>query len=298
MRYKHIIMQLPNVLLKGMAERRQGIPKALATAVPSRQDYVLAANSLLESADSTVLAYLWLAMESNHNIIVIADSCDAEGFVDSLCTLVPRFMTMIDTRGRIADRGTNFTDAVAMKRIGDAGVARIMQECIPDRIIAALGKGGMDKMFSSSKLGVSFIASVPRGAIGYHVVRGLCRRLRVRPENANMLDISISLSRNGDKYGITAVTEYRWLDRAEFGLKGNDFISKRYSNIRIIKDGTLDAVNAARSKVVGGMSRSHLASNSEALGELGRRARFLDSLRTGNSMGKETNPIGLYYEIK
>lgn len=278
--------------------RGKGIPKWLANSASSKPDIERLVAQLLGCADSMVLAYLWVAIESNYNILVIANNCDADDFVDSLCLLVPGFRTVLDTRGRIADKGLNFTSVIANNAQTATTYAGMAQELMPDRVIVN-ARGGIDDIFSSSKYGISFIVESMRKQVGMHVVSGLVSgQLRVKPENLHMLDISVILRKHNGKYRIESITEYKWIERGEFKLRAMDSITKRYSNMRIIKDGVLNGDCMDCSKLIDGMSATHAMSKEEALEELERRSMFLSSLcNNGNAMSSK-NPLEMYYEIK
>jgi len=69
---------------------------------------------LKKASDPYALAYLWIALELNYNILVLSKT-DANEFIDALALFIPRYYTVLDLRKNRSIDLINFT-RIADKR--------------------------------------------------------------------------------------------------------------------------------------------------------------------------------------
>ena len=207
--------------------------------------------------DRRIAAYLWLAIEYGYNLVVISEDQDASRrFVGALGAFVPKDVVI--------------QDEMQIKNI-------------PERVVCKQNLKEIDQIFSAAKYGTSFIIQITSGKES--VVKNLLSK-GVKKESVKALDVSILLE-NGK---ISAITEYRWLDRSEVGR--SDGMLKRFRNIAIVRKCVFDTGCIRNSKLIERYSKSLLVGVNEAAKEIYRRAEFLESVAKG-----KTTKIGDYYNI-
>ncbi len=282
---------IPGVITEYLVERPR--KARLAKNFNVRQD----ANELLASlaqnvSDKAILAYIWLAVESNYNILVLSEnSKTSDTFTDAISAFVPGWAVALDVprTGEALERRLNFMSAVG-ESAGRPDT--LMQTKMPDRIIVKDAKGRLDEIFESSKHGTSFIAQAKGNFYNRRIVKALqARPFSIKRDNIIMLDLSIIIKEDSPATNIAAITEYSWLSRAETREKR---MLKDYSNMHITKCDKLNLEEIRDSKLIWGYSRSNLISKDQVLEELGRRADFLEQFCKSNNQRN----IKMYYEIK
>ncbi len=302
---KHDVMKLPNSLSKviGKFKGKQSIAELVARTTSTKENSAKHLADLATYTNKMVLAYLWIAIESDYNVLVSAENdADADSFIESLSNFVPPYKTVIETNAGspVFDKRINFLSLIQPKGASFADNMKFIQKQMPDRlIIRNVEKGNLDTIFSLSKEGISFTASIGNNLIGKQTVKLLQSNLfKVKPSNMQMLDISVILGKENGKYKIISITEYKWLDRGEIRAKEWEFIPKRYENIRILKDGKLNVSDILSSKVVRNYAKQNLISEEAVIDEIRSRSSLLDELITANFDGKKPNLMEMYYEIK
>lgn len=249
----------------------------LATAFPVRND---ASVSLVELAatieDKSILAYAWMAIESNYNIIVFCNG-ESNGFVDALSAFIPNYHLVLELSSLRdpLDRRMNFHSA-----------RRIPYGFMPARIISKNRE--ISRLFSMSKYGTSFLAQLNGDFSNKSIVRKLKKSpFSIKDNQISALDISISIK----SHAIKAMTEYKWLERAE--TKSYN----RFENMRMIEHGRMSRHSLENSKVMANYMRLNLVNMQEAIRELERRAEFLGTLVEKAANGT-AHGIESYYETK
>ncbi|MGI0100188.1 MAG: hypothetical protein ACREBH_00470 [Candidatus Micrarchaeaceae archaeon] len=246
--------------------------------------------------DSSVLAYLWLALEANFNIIVASERCSA-----CIVRLISRFIApyerTLDAIGGIGMMGdTNFTHVPS--RAGIRMLAGIANKTIPDRIIACChSRSEVGRLFSMSRYGSSFIACIDSGFEGMLPVRSLeSERFGVRSRDISLLDCIVFAGWDGNRCSVNALTEYSWLDRWE--IARTDRHLKRYKNMGVVKEGALDFGNIGESKLARAYSDIHLTRKDDFVKELSGRSDFIKGLAPSMPCGNWYNTVGMYFDVR
>lgn len=263
---------------------------------------------LLESADPLSLAYLWIAIELNCSMVVFHRREKAEGLIDGLGMLAPRYHTILDiSRDSDVNSRINFMKMISKGRSngmpGILGLPKMlagrhahraggaMAAVMPDRVIDR-SEDSLGLLFGFAKYGVSFIASVGGDFYNRSIVRALrSGRFGIRPSDISAVDVSIML----DGSGICRITEYRWLERAEIKATERDFVPKSVYNISMMQNRQFNRDNAPISKVVEAYAESNFISKGYALKELEKRADFLK--RAAMEGGADADLIERYHQI-
>jgi len=293
-------MELPNPLSKENREFQGNLRRARAFA----RRFAIKADpfsSLLEilsgGADPMVFAYLWLAVEENYNILLFAQG-KTDRHIDAISALVPWHKTTLDIPSGNAgyDRRTNFLNtqetSVALQLKG-------AERLVVDRIIAKnMDKKYLDLLMSLPKYGTSHIASLKADLYNKRITHALrSKPFEIKRNNIAWLDISIVLAGDEGASKIAAITEYKWLERAEIKLLGSEPGAKPFENMRMLNGNKLNLDEIYKSKIIRSYARSNLVNSDQAVEELTRRAHFLETCAIPAS-AKEDRRIEMYYEIK
>ncbi len=258
--------------------------------------------------DPLALAYLWLAVELNYNIIAFHRSGNVGRMMDKLIQFIPRYHIVMDiSRDNKVCRGINFSKLVdkedaagiipCLDQIGIVNgrrkrVRNLVDAVLPDRIIER-SADSLGLLFSRSKYGTSFIASVTGDFHNRSIVKSLrSRHFGIGANEISALDISVVLD---DDSSIRHITEYRWIERAEIKVIEKGFAPKAINNISIMSEKKLNEISLDASKVIESYAKSNLVSTGFALKELYRRKDFLVRIARDGSL--KANPIEAYYEI-
>lgn len=288
-------MRLPSSLSKVITNyERESARKRLGANLSIRED---ANRHIIELAkktdDKEVLAYLWLALELNYNVLVLAKKAErrqAGSFIDAISAFVPFHKTVLDLSAHTdRDRRINFLSINPKIKKGDTNL--IINRLMPDMIITK-SADNLRNLFHNATYGINFIALLEGNFYNRQIVKMLqSKYFGVKKEDISMLDISVFLEADKGSCKISAITEYKWLDR-EFKSKDPSF--KKFKNIQITNGQTN---NIRNSKLVENYCKSNLVSVDEAMEELTRRVEFLNDF-IKESKNKEIRPIEMYYEIK
>jgi len=263
---------------------------------------------VLANTEPFALAYLWIAIELNYNLVVFHICKDAKAIISALSMFVPRYHTVVDISGdKVVDSRVNFTKLIttgsedgvlalldlskipAWVRAGTT--RRLIDSVMPDRIIGP--KDSLGLLFSGSKYGISFIASVSGDFYNRSIVKALrSRRFGIDPSDINAIDISIMLDGNSH---ICSITEYMWLERAEIKVIEKGFVPRSINNISIMSGGRFNRDSIGNSKLIEAYAKSNFISKDYALNELERRKDFLE--RAAISGNAKTDFIERYHEI-
>jgi hypothetical protein len=266
---------------------------------------------LKKASDPYALAYLWIALELNYNILVLSKT-DANEFIDALALFIPRYYTVLDLRKnrsidlinftRIADKresNINRAKAVCAKFLpkkAEMAKENLIFSLMPDRILSN-GDSPTSALFRFSKFGISFTTSISGNFRNRSIIKLLkSKPYQIRGGDINALDISILL--DGDKNGlyISAITEYSWLERAEMRATDQAIIAKSFQNSRIAYNRALDFDNAKKSKLAIEYARANLLDVESINEEIEKRAEFINNIENRDT--SVPNPIILYNEIK
>lgn len=296
-------MELPNLLSKVIQEygTNPGKVQRRTSQFQMRQQSDIILRELAASInDKAILAYLWLAIEYGCSILVLSESdTAADRLIDALGAFVPAYKVTLDLprQGQGLDRRLNFV-SMADPSLNKAELEKLIGKLMPDMVLLKGAELPLSRIFSLSKQGISFMAHAKGNFRNRQTARVLqSRRFGIGAKNISALDVSILLQNIDGAYKISAITEYRWIEKAEIRPKEGT-IPKRMENIRIIENGHLNAGEIGSSKLIERYARSNLISKDEALADLKDRADFLERMCASDSGSNRPDSIPMYYEIR
>jgi hypothetical protein len=286
----------------GRIRGRQSIAEITAGRATTNSGHATRLMGLASHTDKMVLSYIWLAIESGYNVLVLAEK-DAEsaGFIRAISNFIPPYKTAIYVQGNgILDSRLNFLNIVGPKRADQKILRGIVQGQNPDALIMENSERDcINWLLSQSKYGTQFIAPLDGNFLNRQLVRALLsKQFRVGRQDINMLDIAVILEKAGSTTRIASMTEYKWIDRWEVDMEKGSIIPKRYENMRMLNGNMLDMKSIRNSKIVKKHARLNLISEEAAIGELTDRAMFLERLAPRGDGKMMQNPTDMYYEIK
>jgi hypothetical protein len=219
-------MPLPNPLSKvneqfQKVRRRRSIVEHVAQKYSMKGDLFGLIAKLAKTADRMALACLWIAIEMD-NILVLADNAAyAQEFIKSISTFVPFYKKVIEiNNGSALDRRINFLNPVTLNNYLRPNYIKLIGDEVPDRVINKNPKkSDIDGIFSLSKEGIPFIMPIFGNFVNRQTVKLLqSRRFGIRPNNIQVLDMTVMLVKGNDNFNIETITEYKWLDRGEIRI--------------------------------------------------------------------------------
>ena len=263
----------------------------------------------LGTATPELLAYIWLALETNHNILI--SGAPASGKTSMLLALnafVPRYQRVITIEEDVNELKfySNFMNSVSLQGSTIEGRASVKDQVInalhlrPDRLIVGEIRGSeANEMLSGSNFGIPFMTTMHSSGNGQAVVNRLqAKPMGVESQILSMLDISIFMRQEGlMSRKVDSVVEYCWLSRDEIGvdeLNGGE----QFRMLETGKDGALLPDTLERSKAMRAYSKAHLLSMARCRKELGKRAAFLKSMLESECGTSAPDYIVGYGEIK
>jgi hypothetical protein len=293
-------MKIPGDFLNVFENFRnsRGSKENLVKSMELKEDTKNNMLSVLGKTDPFLLSFLWICMEEQRNMLLLADnSANANDFMDTLGILVPNHhTTQIIGKSNKFDNRLNFINAHALGNSIE-GQIDVANRIIPDRIIIEKANEFLADVFELAKFGVSFVASVNGEFCNRNLIKKLNSEFKVNKNNMNMVDISVLIQEVNGIAAITGITEYKWLQRYEIKANEYDMIAKDYTNIRLMNESKLDIMQLDKSKIIEKYMRDNLIGIEDIYEELTKRAEFLKSLSNKENM-RYTNPIEMYYEIK
>lgn len=263
------------------------------------------------TANINIIAYLWLAIEVNLNIIISgAPAAGKTSLLISLSSLMPRYQRIISVEEDINEikLNSNFINSVALQGSTNKNLANIQNQVInslrlrPDRLIIGEIRGNeTNEIFSGSNFGVPFMTTMHSSENGKTLINRLSSRpMNVQPQLISMLDISIFMKQNINSRKLDSICEYKWLMRNEINMKEIDKNTETDNDIvfkilDIVVDGKLNHKILKKSKVIAKYSKIHLISINEAIIELEKRVLFLSQIDQGQNCSKSIEDFILEY---
>jgi hypothetical protein len=299
-------MSLPNPISKVLEdfEKKPSTAESFANNYSLRQN---ADNSLIDLAlntdDKHILAYLWLAVEANYNILIFKPKeTDESSLTEAISTFIPHYRTAINMQEdkRSFDRRINHLNIVSEKKLSVKNQIDTIQKALPDYIIAKnLSKNYLDLLFSLSIYGTSSIISINFNPNNVQIVKMLkSKHFKVKEQHIPALDICLVLEKAEDSYKISKMTEYKWLSKAEMVINQDNQIYKQYENMYVIQNGIFNLANIQSCKVMQNYSNLNLIDPEDAVKELEKRVNLLQELCDIYNAKKEVKSAEMYYEIR
>jgi Flp pilus assembly CpaF family ATPase len=263
----------------------------------------------LSTASPELLAYLWLAIETNHNMVVTgAPASGKTSLLLALNAFVPRYQRVITIEEDVNELKfySNFINSVSLQGSTIGGKASTRDQVVnalhlrPDRLIVGEIRGKeASELLSGSNFGVPFMTTMHSSGNGQAVIGRLqSKPMSVEPDIISMLDISVFMKQCGlMARRIDSVVEYKWLCRDEVGTEELE----KGSQMKILetgKDGALDENALEGSKILSAYSKMHAFTMARAKKELRNRALFLKGMLQGEGSISAPERIANYYEIK
>ena len=239
--------------------------------------------------DPTAIAYLWMAVELNLNILIIGEGVN--GLINFLAGFILDYRTVLDLRDDSRSNGRINYATLSAKSRDFRSIREKTIGIFPDRVIYETENGHVNDIFAMSRYGISFMAAARCGPCNNLVKSLLSKQFGVSNSNIHMLDIAVWAGSSGT---VSKITEYKWLDRAEMIANKDRLASKRYSNMLIMGYGRVYSENLPESKVLKAYSRMNIVGKGGVRGELVARKLFVeDAMMAGAPINPES-----YYDIR
>ncbi len=242
----------------------------------------------LGTATPEELAYLWLAIESNLNIVIAgAPAAGKTSFLLALNALVPRYSRVITIEEDVNElrQYCNFTNVVSLQGSSIRGMTSLKEQVInalhlrPDRLIVGEIRGNeASDVLSGSNFGIPFMTTMHSSDNGNAIMSRLqAKPMSVEPQLVSMLDVAVFMRQKGmQSRTLDSIAEYRWLSRNEIGADETDPVE--YKVNYIATDGALSNDALSCSKVIGAYAKIHGLRIPATMKELKSRAAFLSKL--------------------
>ncbi len=264
------------------------------------------------TTNADVIAYLWLAIEANLNIIISgAPASGKTSLLVSLNSLMPRYERIISIEEDMNEikLNSNFINSISLQGSTNKNQANIQNQVInslrlrPDRLIVGEIRGNeTNEIFSGSNFGIPFMTTMHSSENGKVLINRLSSKpMNVQPQLISMLDISIFMKQNISSRKLDSINEYKWLMRGEMNGKEIDNDTKTdddlvFKILNIVIDGKLDYKILKQSKIIAKYSKNHFISINEAIEELKKRSLFLSKFNQDQNNLKNIEDLILEYD--
>ena len=246
------------------------------------------------TADAAAAAYLWMAIETGHNIVITgAPSTGKTTLLNALMDFAPRYHRIIAIEDEASELRFGEGMANTVSLLGTSKGVPLKEQVVnalhmrPDRLIVGEVRGEEAReVFFGANVGVPFMTTIHTKGDGSAVTNRLgSRPMSVEPEALCMLDIAVLMDAREGKRVVGGISEYRWACRGEIaaGQEGPLSITQ------ISKGGIADMKGIMASKVVAEYADAKLLSPAAAAKELRKRAEYLDAM-----IKEEEIPVGEY----
>ncbi|HUY70390.1 MAG TPA: type II/IV secretion system ATPase subunit [Candidatus Baltobacteraceae bacterium] len=263
----------------------------------------------LKTVSPELLAYLWMAIDANLNIVVSgAPASGKTSLLMALHALVPRTQRVIAIEEDVNElKYGSFMNVVSLQGSSLLGRVSLRDQIInslhlrPDRLIVGEIRGGETKeVLSGSNLGIPFMTTMHSSGSGQPLIDRLrSRPMSVEEQLISMLDVSVFMKQRDIKSRVAEqITEYLWLSRAEIKVEEATALGREYRLTEIAKNGSLDLSLLHGSKVVFAYASARMVTHGIALKELKKRATFLKALLESDAKTDVDDYIGKFGEIR
>jgi type IV secretory pathway ATPase VirB11/archaellum biosynthesis ATPase len=239
------------------------------------------------TADSDMLAYLWLAMDSRMNIIIAgAPASGKTTLLNSILAFTQRTKRIITIEEDVNEFrfNSNVINIVPLygSRLGKISTRSQVINAMRMRpeilVIGEIRDNETNELFSAAGIGVQFLTTMHSNDADMAILKKLTLKpMEVDSRALSMLDICVFMSQNIEgKRHIEKISEYAWLSRAESEPNQNVMESGDSVEIQnVINDGKFDKKLFMLSKVISKYSDLFGLTKQNALKEFERRSSFL-----------------------
>ncbi|MGC8495796.1 MAG: ATPase, T2SS/T4P/T4SS family [Candidatus Micrarchaeia archaeon] len=239
----------------------------------------------LGTISSDVLAYLWMALDADCNIVIAgAPGSGKTTLLNSLGTLLQTNERVITIEEELSEIRylEGLSNVVHLQGMQAGGITTRSQvinalHLRPDRIVVGELRGSeASELFAGANLGVPFMTTLHSNGNGEYIVSRLeSKPMLVDRSLLAMLDIGIFMKQTSyNSRVVSSIGEFRWLSRAE--LKGNEGSSWEFKEL--LDNNALKYESMGGSKVIEKYASLHGLKNSTAIKELKSRATFLKGM--------------------
>ncbi|MCL4411215.1 Flp pilus assembly complex ATPase component TadA [Candidatus Marsarchaeota archaeon] len=239
------------------------------------------------TANPYALAYLWMAIESEVNIIIAgAPSSGKTSLLMALNAFMPRYERIITIEEDVNELlfYSNFVNSVSLKGISGKSKASLKDQVVnslhmrPDRILVGEIRGDEARdVFFGSNLGIPFATTMHAMENGTAIISRLrSKPMSVEPSMVSMLDVSVFMKRSGmEERKVDSIFEYSWLSRGEIAYSEG---GQEMAIAKIFESGEPNYPAIRASKIIKRFSSMNCISIRESVTELKSRSEFLSRI--------------------
>jgi len=244
-----------------------------------------------KTASAEVLAYLWLAVDAEANIIIAgAPASGKTTLLSAISSFIPKYQRVVtieedvnelkidyDINNTVALYGTRYNGTTTRDQVINALRMR------PNRLIVGELRGSEAKeLFSGANLGIPFMTTMHSNPGAIDVIKKLLiKPMAVDPKALSALDLVIYMRQTGIRSRLVeSAYEYLWLNKAESesGMPING--ENEVSTLTTVKNGMLEKSAMQGSKIIKMYAKKQGKSIKQALNELEKRTAFLSGVAT------------------
>ena len=252
------------------------------------------------------LAYIWIALESKHNMIISgAPASGKTTALGALMAFVPaneKVVTVEEDVNEVRTAGVNSVIALYGSRYNSVTPKEQVINALrlrPSRIVVGEMRGEEARdLFMGANIGIAFAATMHSNEGGMQILKKLLvKPMGVETRSLSTLDVALYMKQvDISKRIVSGISEYRWLSRAEIE-KGEDVCGEDMVSVLEVMEGSGMSVAALQeSKVMATYAKMHGITQKAALKEMDRRARLvqsaLDAKGSGRSLEEEISRYG------
>jgi hypothetical protein len=249
-------------------------------------------------AGPEVLAYLWMAIESDLNVLVVGGKDSGKvPFLYSMFPFVPSYdkTLLFGCNPRAARYYNNFVSYVSDR---PASVKRALNSAVSfdaNRAVIAGLEGFHKEAFDCANRGIPILSTMDCG--GGEPVDFL-RKCRVHANTLCMLDVTVSIGRGDDAvWRVGGLSEYLWFSRSEYFMEeavaSHNFDFKKNN---IVESAAFHGQSIGESKMVQAYSDLNVVEKRDAVAEFRRRSAFISRSLESSMPSREY--VDSYFEIK
>jgi len=285
--------QLDNARVHAQAKPYAIGGPAATIRIGGRKDMSPAALMAGGMTNANVLSYLWLAVESNLNIIIAgAPASGKTTLMSALLSFVPKYKRIITIEEDINELKfyPNVTNVVSLYGSRYYNMVQTREQVInalrmrPDRLVVGEIRSSETKeLFAGANIGIPFMTTLHSNEGGIAILKRLVTKpMDVDWQALSALDLAVYVRQESNfKRTLSGISEYKWLSRAEEINNTQAFGDDAVSILQIVENGELNTEILKNSKVIAAYSRQHSVTKNSAVKEMQARASYLKEISTG-----------------